>query len=110
MDSVADSVELEPVEMSCATMKSIGVQWLVRLFEYLSATPSIIVNGYLAADISQSINAGKPTFEDGLSIELSSDNEEIATESDEELGSDAVDSTELSTGASNDIVCIDTDN
>ena len=58
----------------------------------------------------RSIDAGKPTFEDELSIELSSNNEETATESDEELESDAVDNTELSTGASNDIVCIDTDN
>ena len=80
------------------------------MFEYLSATPSITVNGYLAADISQSIDAGKPTFKDELSIELSSDNEEIATESDEGLGSDGVENTELSTGAFNDIVCIDTDN
>ena len=33
----------------------------------------------------------------------------IETESDEELGSDADDNTQLSTGVSNDIVCIDTD-
>ena len=41
-------------------MKSIGVTWLIRLFEHISNNPCNIVNGFLAAGISQSIDGGKP--------------------------------------------------
>ena len=61
LNSMTCEDEIEPVDLSSAKMKCIRAQWLVRLFEYLSDSPSIIVNGFLAA---QSIDAGKPILEE----------------------------------------------
>ena len=74
--------EIEPVDLSSAKMKCIGAQWLVRLFEYLSDSPSIIVNGFLAANIAQSIDAGKPILEEDSVLTSSSDDEVTESEGD----------------------------
>lgn len=37
-------------------------QWLARLFEHLSNNPSIIVNGFVAASIPQSLDERKPVL------------------------------------------------
>ena len=39
-------------------MKNIGVSWLIWMHEHLSETPCNIVNGFLAANILQSVDAG----------------------------------------------------
>ena len=65
-------------------MKCIGAQWLVRLFEYLSDSPSIIVNGFLAANIAQSIDAGKPILEEESVLTSSSDDEVTESEGDDD--------------------------
>ena len=72
--------DIEPVDMGTARMKCIGAKWLVELCEYFADNPSIIVNGFLAAHISQSIDCGKPIFED---VEVDS-NDELDDEEDEE--------------------------
>ena len=73
--------EIEPVDLSSAKMKCIGAQWLVRLFEYLSDSPSTIVNGFLAA---QSIDAGKPILEEKSVLTSSSDDEVTESEGDDD--------------------------
>ena len=58
-------------------MQTLSVQWMVSLFEKLSQTPDIIINGFLNAGICQSINAGRPIFDDAdLHDSQSSDNDE----------------------------------
>lgn len=43
-------------------MKSIGVKWLIELHQHLCDNPQHAVNGFIAAGISQSIEAGKPVI------------------------------------------------
>ena len=61
-DTSPDSIEFDPVDLSTARMKSIGVKWLVRLYEHFCDNPQHAVNGFLAANILQSIQAGKPVL------------------------------------------------
>ena len=82
LNSMTCEDEIEPVDLSSAKMKCIGAQWLVRLFEYLSDSPSIIVNGFLAANIAQSIDAGKPILEEESILTSSSDDEVTESEGD----------------------------
>ena len=82
LNSMTCEDEIEPVDLSSAKMKCIGAQWLVRLFEYLSDSPSIIVNGFLAANIAQSINVGKPILEEESVLTSSSDDEVTESEGD----------------------------
>ena len=62
-------------------MKCLGAQWLTRLFDYLSNNPQIVNNGFLAAHIPQSIDAGKPVLQDVL---LSNDEDDAYEESEED--------------------------
>ncbi len=62
-------------------MKSLGAKWLVRMSEYFIKNPLIVVNGFHAAGIPQSIDAGRPVMED----EAEPTDE---TESDEEIESE----------------------
>ena len=41
-------------------MKNVGVKWLVELYEHLCANPNHTLNGCIASNILQSIDAGKP--------------------------------------------------
>lgn len=56
--------EVEIVDLSTPRIKCIGGQWLVKLFDHLSNNPHIVINGFQAAHISQSIDAGKPVLQD----------------------------------------------
>ena len=40
-----------------------GAQWLVKLQEYISQSPHIIVNGFIASGITPSLDSGKPIFD-----------------------------------------------
>ena len=55
--------EVEMVDMSTPRMKCIGGQWLVKLFDHLSNNPRVVINGFQAAHIPQSIDAGKPVLQ-----------------------------------------------
>ena len=81
--------ELEPVDLPAAKMKSIGGQWLVRLVEYLSENPNIIVNGFIAAGIPQSLDKGKPVIDDE---DLVSENETEQDSSEDEFESESMSS------------------
>lgn len=63
-DTAEDDDNIEPVDLSTPRMKCIGGQWMVKLFEYMSDNPALINNGFQAAHIPQSIDAGKPMFEE----------------------------------------------
>ena len=84
---LTESDEAEPIDLSTPRMKCVGGQWLVKLFNYLSENPSIINNGFQAAHIPQSIDAGKPVLGD-VSSEVDecedSDEEGEVEDSDEE--------------------------
>ena len=52
------------------------------MFEYLSDSPSIFVNGFLAANIARSIDAGKLILEKESVLTFSSDDEVTESEGD----------------------------
>ena len=54
-------------------------------FEYLSNSPTIITNGLLAAHIAQSINAGKPIFEDEVVVTSDNDDDESIIDDNESI-------------------------
>ena len=45
-------------------MKCLGAQWLVNVVDNLASSPDIIVNGFVASGITQSIEAGEPVMTD----------------------------------------------
>ena len=102
MDAASDEDEIEPVDLTTARMKCVGAQWLVRLYEYLCNNPHIIVNGFHAASISQSIDAGKPILNN--TIELSCD-EDGSDDSDSNTDSD-LDEFSDDEYSSNDDYCV----
>ena len=70
------------MELPAAKTKCIGGQWLVRLVEYLSDSPRIIVNGFLAAGIPQSLDKGKPVIDEDLEDDNETQYETSEDESD----------------------------
>ena len=59
IDTVCDIDDLEPIDLTTAKMKCISAQWITKLYEYLCKNPEIIVNGFLAAGISQALDASE---------------------------------------------------
>ena len=41
--------DIAPVDLRLSTMKPLGASWLVSLYDYLKAQPSIVQNGFKAA-------------------------------------------------------------
>ena len=78
---------LEPVDFSFARMKCLGAQWLVDLMDHLSATPDIIVHGFITSGITPSIDADKPVtpVDDTNTDEEETDEEIDEEETDEEI-------------------------
>ncbi len=76
---------LTPVDLSTSRMKCASACWFIRLFEYLENNPHHLVNGFLAAGISQSIDAGHPIV--GLNV-VNSDNDEDTDEESEDEDTD----------------------
>ena len=71
-------------------MKCLGAQWVVKVVEYLSDSPQIIVNGFIATGITSSIDAGKPIMGKYSGTEEQEDTGSSTEEiSDEEIGTDA---------------------
>ena len=83
-DQISNSTtQPEPVDLSTAQMKSVGVSWLIELYDHLCNNPLHVVNGFLSAGIPQSIDAGKPVL-----LDDNQDNEESDEEHDEESDED----------------------
>ena len=71
-------------------MKSIGVKWLIELHQYLCDNPQHAVNGFIAAGISPSLEAGKPVIghgvDDATEVDMDESDENDDTEDDESSG------------------------
>ena len=65
LDADSDSTCPTPVDLSTARMKCVGATWLIRMYEHLTNNPHHMVNGFRAAGIPQSIDAGKPITVEG---------------------------------------------
>ena len=81
----------EPVDLSTARMKSIGVKWLIELYEHLCANPIHAVNGFVTSSILQSIDAGKPVLTNAATQQAEESDD---TEDDYESGESDMDSSE----------------
>ena len=46
-----DTDSLNPVDLRLSTLKPVGAQWLISLYDYLKEHESIIVNGFRAAGL-----------------------------------------------------------
>ena len=77
--------DLEPIDLSGARMKCIGAQWLVRLHEYLCNSPDIIVNGFHASGIPQSLSSGIPQLSESADEDHSTDDDEDHSTDDDEF-------------------------
>uniref|UniRef100_A0A1X7UNT4 Uncharacterized protein n=1 Tax=Amphimedon queenslandica TaxID=400682 RepID=A0A1X7UNT4_AMPQE len=49
-------VELQPIDFSLPALRDLGGQWLVKMSEYISDNPQIVVNGFLKSGITQAID------------------------------------------------------
>ena len=92
-DDSDTSFDPVPVDLSTARMKSIGVKWLIELHQYLCNNPQHAVNGFIAAGISQSIEAGKPVIchsvGDATEVDIDESDENDDTEDDDESSGDS---------------------
>ncbi len=73
--------ELMPVNLSSTEMKHLGAKWLVRMFDHISDNPHLIVNGFIATGITDSISEAVVAGEE---YNFSSDNAD--SEYDDEAG------------------------
>ena len=53
------SASISPIDLSLATMKHVGAQWLVEAFDYIRDNPSIIVNGFIKSGITAAASASQ---------------------------------------------------
>ena len=47
----------EPVDLRLSNMKPLGAQWLVKLYDHFKANPTVLLNGFRAAGITNCLNA-----------------------------------------------------
>ena len=47
----------EPVDLRLSKIKPLGAQWLLELYDHFKANPSVIVNGFKAAGITDCLSA-----------------------------------------------------
>ena len=52
VNQLEDDAEQQPVDMRLSIMKPLGAKWLISMLDYMCSNPSIIVNGFYAAGIS----------------------------------------------------------
>ena len=52
----SNSMKLQPVSLTGASVKSTSASWLVRMFDYIDSNPQLIVNGFVEAGIPQAID------------------------------------------------------
>ena len=84
-NGAANDVNFEPVDMSAPRMKAVGAKWLVSLYEHFLESPDIIINGFLASGIPQSIDNKTPYLHesDSSEDESSSSEDEYSSSEDE---------------------------
>ena len=52
----SDDIELQAVDLSSANLREIGALWFVEAANYISDTPSLIVNGFHYSGIAAAID------------------------------------------------------
>ena len=52
-----EAATITPIDLSLGTMKHVGAKWLLEAVDYISANPSIIVNGFIASGITEAADA-----------------------------------------------------
>ena len=88
-NGAANDVNFEPVDMSAPRMKAVGAKWLVSLYEHFLESPDIIINGFLASGIPQSIDNKTPYLHESDSSEdESSSSEDEYSSSENEFSSE----------------------
>ena len=83
-----DEYGLEPINLSMARMKEISAKWLVEAAEYVSDNPSFLVNGFIKAGITGSIDG---RGDDEEEVEEASIIEEDSSDDFTESGEDETD-------------------
>ena len=60
-----DPLQVQPINLTSAVMKSVGARWIVQMYEYIHDNPSLVVNGLYKAGIPQAINScNEPSTEE----------------------------------------------
>ena len=57
MEKLSKNDSQVAINFKLSTMKSLGVKWLIELFDYLKTNNSIIKNGFKAAEITGILNS-----------------------------------------------------
>ncbi len=78
MKQMRTNDELLPINLSSVEMKHVGAKWILAMFEHISNNPHLIVNGFVASGITDSIS----------SAHLEADEEYDFTEDEEDRDGD----------------------
>ena len=76
--------ELNPVDLSMATMEEITDQWLVNRYNYISNYPEFIVNGFLHSGINKALDG--ITDDDLPQLDTNDSDNEMSSDSCNESG------------------------
>lgn len=55
-----ESLDLQPINLSLASLKEVGAKWLVDMATYISNNPQMIANGFIHSGITGALD-GKET-------------------------------------------------
>jgi len=47
---------IEPIDLTMAVMKEVSASWLIEMWDYISDNPQFIINGFLHAGISKTLD------------------------------------------------------
>ena len=82
-----ESVELLPIDLSLGIVRELSVRWLVEMAEYISDNPQFIVNGFIWAGISESLDGCEDVIlvENGDSCSTQSTDGVLSSYSEDEI-------------------------
>ena len=112
-NAAGSQVTCAPVDLLTSRMKCIGAVWLIQLYEHLAENPHHMVNGFHAAGIAQSLDAGRPITtgtSSGNDDDDGDDTDEVNDDDDDASDNDEVDSNYSSSNEADDTGNIDNDN
>ena len=56
MKQIRTGDKLAPVNLNSVEMKHLGAKWMVRMFEHISNNPHLVVNGFIASGITNTVH------------------------------------------------------
>lgn len=62
-DVPLDQVELDPIDLSLPVLKELGARWMVEMAKYIEDNPQFIVNGFIKAGISRTLDSDDSSSE-----------------------------------------------